>query len=552
VLRRASAGGPLLSLGAWLFGVWGVAVWRVVLGGEAPGWSHSNHATPNLPLITTPRALRDIHLGEEVAIGYVELAAPRLERRQQLLQQYFFDLDGSSDGADGADSANGSNTSSSINRQPAGAPCSSSSPFSAADVQLWGQTPDWWEQLEERGGCPSSAPHPAAAAAAAAAAATSSSGSSSTGSTSWWVLGFGAAAQPPWRQDAADGGLCEVTLLPAATNAGSSGSGSSSSSSSSSSGGKPLPGGLMVVPGCLAGARGDAAADAATAAAALGPAAGSFPWGEVGESGDRAVGQDAAAAGLIAQQLQALSTDVSGAPSSSSHTFVLQWGDWGAAAGPAASARPIAIAAAVQVQRICRMQAEAERMDKVGQHAAAASLLTAALQLAACLPPAVAAAAQLSRPPAASAPQPPAVVALGSRHVLRQRLLAALLNAAVAAGECWPLALAAAEALTPCYEAAYPQSWPSLGLHLAMVAKLQLLLERPSDALQSADRAITHLKVCCVCTERGGGGKVEVFCLGKWGGRWFCWLRLGRPASHAPHPTPQHQTPGHPRIQPCA
>lgn len=40
-----------------------------------------------------PRALRDIHPGEEVTIAYVELAATRQQRREALCEQYFFDLD---------------------------------------------------------------------------------------------------------------------------------------------------------------------------------------------------------------------------------------------------------------------------------------------------------------------------------------------------------------------------------------------------------------------------------------------------------------------------
>ena len=39
------------------------------------------------------RALQSIEEGSEVTISYIELAATRAERRQQLLQQYYFDID---------------------------------------------------------------------------------------------------------------------------------------------------------------------------------------------------------------------------------------------------------------------------------------------------------------------------------------------------------------------------------------------------------------------------------------------------------------------------
>ena len=38
-------------------------------------------------------ALQDIAPGAEITISYIELAATRAERRQQLLEQYYFDID---------------------------------------------------------------------------------------------------------------------------------------------------------------------------------------------------------------------------------------------------------------------------------------------------------------------------------------------------------------------------------------------------------------------------------------------------------------------------
>eukprot|EP01047_Picozoa_sp_COSAG01_P000797 COSAG01_NODE_16_length_40091_cov_15.728646_10_plen_252_part_00 len=97
--------------------------------------------------------------------------------------------------------------------------------------------------------------------------------------------------------------------------------------------------------------------------------------------------------------------------------------------------------------------------------------------------------------------------ALGGGHLLRVRLLAALLRAAVQAGgsssaspssrsydddgrgggerPCWATALAAAEALLPSYRRCYPPRSPMLGLHLATLAKLRQLLGQPQvGALQ--------------------------------------------------------------------
>ena len=39
------------------------------------------------------QALQPIQEGTEVTISYIELAATRAERRQQLMEQYYFDID---------------------------------------------------------------------------------------------------------------------------------------------------------------------------------------------------------------------------------------------------------------------------------------------------------------------------------------------------------------------------------------------------------------------------------------------------------------------------
>lgn len=38
-------------------------------------------------------ALQPVQPGTEITISYIELAATRAERRQQLLEQYYFDID---------------------------------------------------------------------------------------------------------------------------------------------------------------------------------------------------------------------------------------------------------------------------------------------------------------------------------------------------------------------------------------------------------------------------------------------------------------------------
>ena len=39
------------------------------------------------------KALQPLQKGSEVTISYIELAATRAEQRQQLLEQYYFDID---------------------------------------------------------------------------------------------------------------------------------------------------------------------------------------------------------------------------------------------------------------------------------------------------------------------------------------------------------------------------------------------------------------------------------------------------------------------------
>lgn len=267
-----------------------------------------------------------------------------------------------------------------------------------------------------------------------------------------WLHSFGSEQAPPWDQDPADAAMCQILLLP------QTGRGSGTASSGGRGDAVALPGGLVLMPGLP---------DDDVSTASLAPGSGSFPMEGEGPSGagDSSVpntaAMDSAAAAVLAQS--------SATGSSGARLQALQWGEWGPLSseqGAAATGfshtqggRQLAGAAARQLLRIHRMQLEAERLMQAGQPAAAAETLVASLQAGACMPFQVAAAAtqagrrMLQGGAAGVAP----VVALGPCHVLRQRLLAALLNACVAAGDRWPLALAAAEALTPCYHAAYPR-----------------------------------------------------------------------------------------------
>eukprot|EP00877_Chromochloris_zofingiensis_P003146 jgi/Chrzof1/12832/Cz07g08320.t1 len=85
--------------------------------------------------------------------------------------------------------------------------------------------------------------------------------------------------------------------------------------------------------------------------------------------------------------------------------------------------------------------------------------------------------------------------ALGTYHALRMRCNAALLKAAIDAGDCWDVALITARQLTPVYELIYPKVWPNLGLHYATLAKLEMFLEHPAHALEAANNALECIKV---------------------------------------------------------
>jgi hypothetical protein len=449
-----------------------------------------------LGVVTKYRALRALAAGDEVTIAYVEMAAPRLERRVALRRQYFFDLDGG-DGDEGGSSGG-------HNKDSGG--CGSGALWCARDVALWGAPPAWSEALP-----PTDSP----------AAGSNSSGGPATEPPDgvWAVHGFGPSPAPPWRQDARDADMCRVSALVPATTTGS-GVGGGRQPSANKVTEVPLPGGMLVIEGADAGD-----ADAAAVAEALGPVAAESFAVEAEEEQEEQEGigsalKDTSAAVAAAAPAAAAAKKGTLPPP---RTRVLQWGDWASAFGnsssssSSASTRALAVAAARQLRRAYHLQERAHKLVAAGRAGEAADTLVAALACVGSTPPAVACAAgaadaaaslaAISLSSGAPADTPPTTtIALGPLHALTQRLLGALLSAAIAAGDRWPLALAAAEALGACYNRAYPRVWPNRGLHNALLAKLLLLLERPKAALKAADGALESLRV----THCGAAGSEEV------------------------------------------
>jgi hypothetical protein len=386
------------------------------------------------------RALRAISPGEEVTIAYVELATPRVERQLQLRRQYFFDCDASL-AAGGAHEPSGCGGGDDGGRETGGGSTRLGSGGAAGGSDRDGRG----ENAADGGGggiaevATGAVGHAAGGALVWGAAPARSDlleppeGAGGGGGGGFWLHCFGPSPRPPWREDPPDAAMCEVLLPPPA--AGGAGA--------------ALPGGMLLL---LQGGEGG---EGGGEDGGLGPASGSFPTGPGAgddEEGGGASPTPAAAAGEAAQ-----------GAGWGGGVVALQWGDWDAVGAQAsaglcglAGAPQLPEAAARQLRAVLRLQADAERLSSAGDSGGAADALTAALRAAGCLPRgpwASAAGATAGRPQAGI----PAVVALGPRHVLRQRLLAALLNACVAAGDRWSAALAAAEALAPCYEAAYPR-----------------------------------------------------------------------------------------------
>lgn len=105
---------------------------------------------------------------------------------------------------------------------------------------------------------------------------------------------------------------------------------------------------------------------------------------------------------------------------------------------------------------------------------------------------------------------PQSEVLLGSGHILRLRLLAAMLRLLIENGNEWEEALHVAKELLPLYENVLSSGiWPPLALHMATLAKLEDLVGDPEMAAQQTQQALTMLAVCIgqnsrACTEMEG------------------------------------------------
>jgi hypothetical protein len=319
------------------------------------------------------RSLRAIPAGEQLTISYVELAATRQERRRQLLQQYFFDIDGLTAAAADPGQVGG-----------------------VVQLQLVCRLPELHATCQLPVTCHST------------------------------------STSPPWPTDAADKQLCQMLVLPPTGKQGEP---------------LQLPGGMCLLPVLPPASSGDQDAAAALFQDLDLDAQASTQVDAAGRS------DDDADAGSGSQQLEAV-----------------QWGDWGAATSSSsissvqeAATSELAVAAAGVLMAVHSLQQQADRAVAQGDASAAVRLYQRALAVADAAAPGLAvhhAAAATDADAAASSSTSSSSrgwrVQLGPRHVLRARVTAGLLKAAVDASE-WQVALRAARALVPVYELVYPQ-----------------------------------------------------------------------------------------------
>lgn len=86
-------------------------------------------------------------------------------------------------------------------------------------------------------------------------------------------------------------------------------------------------------------------------------------------------------------------------------------------------------------------------------------------------------------------------VSLGRHHLLPFRIGSALLNALIKEGRRWPLALEVAREILCTYELVLPAPSPPLGMHLALVAKLEGFCGDPRNSLSAARKALDILRI---------------------------------------------------------
>jgi hypothetical protein len=417
------------------------------------------------------RSLHSIPTGGQLTISYIELAATRQERRRQLLKQYFFDID-----------QRGTQQQQQQQQPPAEHAAAESAVRLRSSrlqgsglqkLQLLVQLPQWQRQQQSSseqelllwsscgGQLAGSQAGVLPAQQQAMNGHTHCSGTSSSSSSR------SNNSRPPWAHDTPDPQLCQMLLLqPADT--------TTTDSSSSSRGHQQqikLPGGM-----CLLQQLPD---ETALPTDGFTPAVLSSLFQDLEQLGrSHAPVAEVDMDGLLQQQAGLDKLTLSPPPPSQQQQQqqleVVQWGDWSAAGqqqqqrqqqqqGAAAAA-----AGAGLLLQVHQLHQQAERMPREGHAAAAVKLCQAALaaadgtgpQPAVRAPSAAAVAAaeggELSHQLAPTSGTGSFRVALGGQHVLRIRVLAAQLCAAVDAAE-WQLALQTARQLTPLYQLVYPK-----------------------------------------------------------------------------------------------
>jgi hypothetical protein len=443
--------------------------------------------------------LCNIPAGQQLTISYVELAATRQERKRQLQQQYFFDIDAAAAAAAAAPEAAAAATAAPeaaavpgptlalprIAEETEAAAAAAvvgtadrEQQSAAVEVQLCAgqqqlqlQPAEQPLRLELQHQLPQAvlssqqqlAWH--AKSSTASPAASDSSSSSSTVPAS--LLSYPSSSSPPWPEDKPDRQLCQVLLQ--IQTSGAAGSSSSSSSSKGQQQLVKLPGGMCVF-ACQDGCKADGAAAAAAAAAGLFK---DLEGLELSTGSDAA--EESSADSPVHQQGQAQQ----GQQQQGQQLEVVQWGDWAkAAAATAAEAGAsaangsaysssstlpdaLAVSAVHLLLHVWALHQQAEQLAAHGHAAAAVQLYQQALaaadgaaDISSCIPP------NADANTASMSSSSSSRVVLGPKHILRARVNAGLLKAAVDEGSSWKVTLAAAQALTPVYELVYPKvSW---------------------------------------------------------------------------------------------
>jgi hypothetical protein len=299
------------------------------------------------------------------------------------------------------------------------------------------------------------------------------------------LLSYPTSSSAPWPADKPDKQLCQLLLQ------------LQQSSLEDNSGSQQqlvkLPGGMCLFAHQAAGKLGDDASSAA--------AAGLFKDLEGLElsASDVAEGTSMSDSGAEPNQEQQQQQQVQ-------QVEVVQWGNWAKAAAAAATGArrgdgnyissntdsltdDLAVSAAHLLLHVWDLHQQAEQLASNGCAAAAVKLYQQALAAAdggtssstathstsSAVEHAFAAGASSSIGSGGGSK-----VVLGARHILRARVNAGLLKAAVDEGRSWEVALAAAQALTPVYELVYPKVGRQLQIDVLRVASAAVQCLPPS------------------------------------------------------------------------